>query len=237
MAKATKTRHSLILALLFLTLLASLGMLAMVVMTSRNQPSNEEIVATCARQSAMSAATASQAITNACSGDKAQALKAVIATNSYPGFSYPADWSAFSQDNLSNQVISNATYLNPSIIHFCDGCDGPVLSITMSTQEIDLATLDSGGPATSFDDFATNHYYKDPNYTNMVMNKTSLGAGTLYTYKGHEDGMFNGDFETLVYAGKETWVRVTYLDLDDSETATNDAWTIVKGSLDFSQIP
>ena len=66
MAKQAKGVHGLILGLLFTILVASLGVLTLVFLMDRDQPTEDEIVAMCARQAASSAATAAQNITNVC---------------------------------------------------------------------------------------------------------------------------------------------------------------------------
>ncbi len=239
MTKQSKSAHGLILGLLFLVLIASLGALAMVFMMQRDQPSEAEVSALCAQRAASSAVTAVQSIARACDNDASTvALKTVAPSATNPGFGYPENWSAFSQDQIVNDSFTNTTYLNNSLIHFCDGCDGPIFPVTIVSEKINLATINAGQPATSFEDFVTNNYYKEPGlYRDVVMTKTTVGAGTLFTFTGYEDGMFSGNFETLIYAGQESWVRVTYFDQDPGETITNQGWEIIKPSLDFSLIP
>lgn len=238
MAKQAKSVHGLILGLLFTILVASLGVLTLVFLMDKDEPSESELVAMCARQAAASAATATQSITNACDDDEDTVeLESFAPSPSWPGFSYPADWSAMSKDDDASGQLANTVYLNEEIIYFCMGCDGPLLPITMVTQEIKLTTIDNGGPVASFDAFATKYYQEPTIYTDLETSKTTVGTGTLYTYKGHQDALHAGDFETLIYQGTEKWVRVTYVDVDSTETETNEAWEVVKESLDFSLIP
>lgn len=240
MPKQTKTSpHGFILGLLFMTLIASLGILTLVFMMKREQPSEDELVSLCAQRAAASAATATQSIANACDDDnETVALRTVAAAPQTPGFSYPETWSVVRQDALVAQALHQTYYLNNGMIHFCDACDGPIYPVTISIQKIDLATLDSGNPVTSFADFANNKYYNDPTfYKDVVKSSTAEGDGTRYTYTGYEDGMFSGNFETIVYEGDEYWVRVTYFDQDPAETETNGAWELIKASLDFSLVP
>ena len=239
MAKQSKSSHSLILGLLFLVLIASLGALAMVFMMQRDQPSEAEVSALCAQRAASSAVTAVQSIARACDNDASTvALKTVAPSATNPGFGYPENWSVVSQDSILSGSLANTITLNNGLVHFCAACDGPLYPISIATQKIDLTTLDSGNPATSFADFANNKYYSDTTfYKNVIKSSEARGTGTLYTFTGYEDGMFSGNFETLLYEGKESWVRVTYFDQDPAETETNDAWETIKASLDFSLIP
>lgn len=235
----SKNPHGLLLSLLFLVLVASLGVLTLVFMMKREQLSENEVISLCAQRAAASAATATQSIANACDDDnETVSLMSVAAANEVPGFSYPETWSAVHQDTYVGPDLRHTFYLNNGLILFCEACDGPAFPITMTSEKINLATLDSGSPVVSFADFANNRYYSDPNiYTNVIKSSAAEGTGTRYTYTGYEDGLFSGNFETIVYEGAEYWVRVTYFDQDPAETETNNAWELVKESLDFSLVP
>ncbi len=230
--------HGAILSLLFLTLAASLGVVGLLFLLNKTQPSNEQIVSLCANQASASAATAAQMIANACNdeGELVVVEQFVPAINRRPGFAYPSTWSVLSQDFILDKKFGNIVYLNENFIHFCTECDGGQTPIMIRTSQFDLAKDIPSQTFKSFEEML-NYEFSQPWYSEIKITKEALDNGTLYIVSGHIDGLYSGDFESYIYQGPSVWQsRATFTDTDPDNRITNDAWEIVKRSLDFSLI-
>lgn len=225
-----------LLAWLIVLAMATIGIL--VVDDDKTDP--EELAAAC--QNAITNGVSAQLddISDAClaalddgkAEKDADETEKVSASATTVGFEYPADWTAVMRDTTHNALQSFMTHLDPGFIFFCDGCDGPMVPITIRAEVKDSALLEQYGSYKAY----YQALYAEETYSGMTSSEQALANGTMYTYAGRANGLGGpSDVESIHFEGA-TWVVSVYFDETDDGAEYDDAWKIVKESLDFSLI-
>lgn len=224
--------HGAVIGLIFVILLLTLLAVGVVVATARTSPATKDYAAACKAQVQDAVLAGAREITRTCAQtSETPTSTAVAAQDGQIGFSYPLGWSAVGTWNRQEPVFWNAQIM-PGFINQCDGCDGPFPDISLFVgQKSEPAIV----AQKTFSDYVTAQYTGD-GYTGVVIKTSTQGTGTLYTVTGAMAGMITGPFEAVIYEGATEWASATFLDKDTTKTDTNEAWTLVKGSLDFSKI-
>lgn len=159
--------------------------------------------------------------------------ESVSASSTMVGFEYPSDWTAAMRDTTYESRQSFTTHLDPGFIFFCDGCDGPMVPITIRTEAKDPAVAANFG---SYKGYWQQIYAESTSYPSVTNSETVMSNGTLYTFSGRANGLGGpADFEALHFEGA-TWVATVFFDEFDDGDEYDDAWELVKNSLDFSLI-
>ena len=239
--------HGLIIGLMVVIILLSLVAVGAIMMTQTTSTSPEAVAKACQAEVQSAALDATREITRACQTDSNTSASAtttghVPAVDSGLGFDYPlVGWSVRTEraemysgaENAPNYVLWNAA-LVPGYLAICHGCDGPLIDISMAVGS------KSAPPVSTFPNFSDylNSIYpaNDIGYSNIKISASKDVGGERYTVTGHLDGLYTGDFEAIYFEGPTKWASITFLDTNNNKTDTNDAWTIVKDSLDFSGI-
>lgn len=230
--------HGVIVSLLVVLLLTSLSAVGLLVMRSTSAPTTTELTAACQAEVQAAVLDGAREITRVCKPDTAvePTLGEVPGLAGGVGFNYPLGWSVETKrldTAATNGGISWRAKLVQGYFASCDSCDGPFIDIAM------LVGAKSDPTVASYPDFNAflQHYYGDPiNYTHLVISPSKDVGGERYTVTGSQTGLFSGPFEAIWFEGKTHYANITFLDDDLVSTANNEAWTIVKESLDFSGV-
>lgn len=233
---ASARRQSLIIGLLFFVLVLSLAAVTILVMTKKLAPTTDSVAQACKVQVEGAVLDATREIARSCQGNNAEvttlpATQHVPTTDASPGFDYPTDWSV--RAGVSSQDVRWSAKLVPGYFFECEGCDGPAINVSMLMNSKTNPEVTS---QTTFESFVRSQYADPLAFQNVQMQKIALASSTQYIVTGQTLGLYDANFETLFFEGATTYLTVTYLDLDATETTTNTAWTIIKNSLDVSTL-
>lgn len=229
--------YGLITGLLFLILLLSVADAAILVASKRTAPNAAAMTEACTSQVQSAVLDATREIVRSCQTGKSE-TPASPTTGSVPaldgqlGFSYPLGWSVTSMFSHLGTSTWDAS-LVPGYFIYCEGCDGPMIDISMHVGEI--IALDAQA-STDFNAYLAKLYANPENYSNIIITPTKDVGGERYTITGTMNGMYSGPFETIYFTGKSKFGSITFLDKDLTSNSTNADWEIIKDSLDFSGI-
>lgn len=144
-----------------------------------------------------------------------------------PSFSYPVDWEVFSQ--AVNGRASTVVYVNRDPVWLCDGCDGPLNDMTVQIlPNTDGITLDAYVEKR----YGTNNAY---GYSGVTKGSAVINGTTVFEASGQFDGMGQGPFKEIVYVTEKTLVTVQSINWDNRPDV-DAAWTVVRNSLDLSEV-
>ncbi|MCR4312468.1 MAG: hypothetical protein NUV56_04250 [Candidatus Uhrbacteria bacterium] len=162
--------------------------------------------------------------------------ESVQPTSSMAGFDYPYDWTAFMLDTSNADRLQFTLFLDPGFVSVCDGCDGPNVPIVAHSEVKDPAVITAH---TSYGNYWKKIYSEagaGNTLTNVSVSEETTSNGTMYTFTGRSDGMWGpSDFETIYFEGTKSVATISYSVPDDGEEH-DDAWELIKNSLDFSLI-
>jgi|GEM_PF-2543309 len=236
--------HGLVIGLIFAVLLLTLVAVAFMVTTQGKITTSDEYIAACKTQVAGAVLDATREIARVCTdGSKvAPITESVPASGNTMGFDYPADWSVAIYPTPAEAITWRAS-LVPEYFYFCEGCDGPFIDISLQVGNMADPAI---AAQPSFRDYLNTIYTAENGFSDVTITTTSAFR-THHEVTGKLDGLYQGTFEAVYRSDiglykdgtlqDGQWTSAFYLDRDPIENATNDAWLIVKGSLDTSGFP
>jgi hypothetical protein len=147
-----------------------------------------------------------------------------------PAFSYPQGWHIYSSSIPSGKAgYLNKIHIDKKPIQLLEG--DVVFPVSGNTVSTSIAEL---GEHISYTDYVQS-IYTEPYYTNISIESGPHLDGTLTTISGHQSGLFDANFEQIIFEHQEMAVDMIFIDIDP-EATDNDTWDIIKNSLDFSTI-
>jgi type II secretory pathway pseudopilin PulG len=229
--------HGLIIGLLFAILLLTLAVVAIVVMNAKTKVTEQAYSMACKAQVEAAVLDGAREITRACQTDNPTPT---VTTGQVPpgegivGFDYPLGWSVettFLEPTSGNGSTTWVAKMVPGYFSSCNGCDGPFIDISMYVGSRSYAEITKH---TDFNAYLQS-YYSDSNvFKNIAITPSKDVGGERYTVTGTSEGLYSGPFETIYFEGSSLYASLTFMDSDTASSVTNEAWTIVKESLDFS---
>jgi hypothetical protein len=222
--------HGVIIGLLFVILLGTLAVVGLLV--TQPKPQAVGVDAEACEKYVVAAEEESE---NACEQLREQDREArignVAAHEGIVGFDYPPGWSVTTTTSPAERVTWRAS-LVPGYFTLCNECDGPFVDISMQVGSMTDPAVVS---AATFHDYLLTIYTASNGFSDVEITRAT-DSGKRYTVTGKLTGLYDGTFETIYHEGTNLWASAFYLDRDAAETATNEDWELVKGSLNFSGI-
>ncbi len=156
-----------------------------------------------------------------------------------PGFSYPEGWHVYGAVSYLPQgngtfATMQSTSIDRDPIFYCGDCDGPAIDVSIKTG--DKESIVKKGTAATHTEAYLRQFDDEEIYTDIVTSRSTLPNGILTKVTGNLNGLWVGSFEEWVFEGTENMSVVMAMDHDAASAIDNDGWTIVKNSLDFSEI-
>ncbi len=221
------------LAAIFVLLFLTITVLTVTITKQKDSLTTKDIAAICGGQVQTAVLNGVKAITDVCepTAEPEPSTNSVISTGSGVGFEYPLGWSVITRNNRIDSTWT--AQLTQGYFNFCEFCDGPFV-------EINLRQADKTAPEVTaqpnFEAYINSVYSSDNAVSNVSVTKTNAANGTQYVITGHRDGLFTGDFEAIYFEGSSNWAMAEFIDARTDSQADNEAWNVVKNSLDFSEI-
>ena len=212
--------------------------MAINIASTQNQLTTQDIASICGGQVQTAVMNGVQTVTESCNQPEDEPTPptgtvTVPASEGTVGFDYPLGWSVMiTGDKLNDTWNVQATegYFNT-----CAACEGNATEVRMYRSP--KASNQDFVAAGSIETYLTNNYLEYPNYSNVTMTAATLGEGILYKLTGsaRPSPALSGPFEILIFESPNYLTEIVFNDSDTTQT-DNEAWQIIKDSLDFSGI-
>jgi hypothetical protein len=221
--------------LVFLILILTLGVVGYSVSTLQKPVRPEVYSAACEASVQSAVLDGSREIARACSSQApaaAQKVTTVPAREGAIGFDYPEAWSARLIIDASSPTPWTAE-LVPGPFVQAEGTEGQRLDIRLQQGTLTAPNIQA---QPTFLAYLQSLYSAELGYSQIAIDSVSEGTAMRYKITGTVNLFEPLLFEAIYYTANQSWANAVFIDTDSTSTSTNDAWEIIKTSLDFSGI-